>query len=158
MKRLVLFLFALVLPAALFAQNQPGNETKMLKQLGLDDSQVSQVMDIQKKTMTTVRQDMVHLRLLKAQVAQALLPARVDMQAVNDLVNQEAQSRADVQKARLGARVQLRQIMGDDNFHVYARHLMAMRRQWRGNRARGNWDGGMPRGRWPLEDGDRQGS
>ena len=86
-------------------------------------------MDIQKKTMTTMRQDRVHIRLLKAEMAQALLPANVDMQAVNNLITQEAQTRADIQKARVGARVQLRQIMGDDIFHMYVRHLMAMHRQ-----------------------------
>ena len=96
---------------------------------GLNDTQISQVMDIQKKTMTTMRQDRVHIRLLEAKMAQALLPANVDMQAVNNLITQEAQTRADIQKARVGARVQLRQIMGDDIFHMYGRHLMAMHRQ-----------------------------
>ena len=90
----------------------------MLAQFGLNDTQVSQVIDIQKKTMTTLRQDRVHIRLLRAQMAQDLLPAKVDMQAVNDLINQEAQTRADMQKAFVGARVQLRQIMGDDTFHI----------------------------------------
>jgi hypothetical protein len=154
---LIPFFFALLLPAALFAQNQPGGEMKMLKQFGLDDSKVSQVMDIQTKTMTTVRQDRVRVRLLKAQMAQALLPAKADMQAVNDLVNQEAQTRADMQKALLGARVQLRQIMGEDNFRVYMRHRMAMYRHRSGERERGFGNGRMPQ-RWPLMDGNQQGS
>ena len=128
MKRMIPLLFVLVLPTALFAQSQPSREAKMLTQLGLNDTQVSQVIDIQKKTMATVRQDRVHIRLLRAQMAQALLPAKVDMQAVNDLINQETQTRADIQKALVGARVQLRQIMGDDAFHMYVKHLMAMHR------------------------------
>jgi hypothetical protein len=128
MKRLMLLLSVLALPAALFAQGQPSHEAKMLTQFGLNDTQVSQVMDIQKKTIATVRQDRVHIRLLKAQMAQALLPVKVDMQAVNDLITQEAQTRADIQKTLVSARVQLRQIMGDDIFYMYLRHIRAMYR------------------------------
>jgi len=128
MRRIGLLLIVLVLPTALFAQGQPRPEAKMLSQLGLTDTQISQVMDIQKKTMMTLRQDRAHVRLLRAQLAEALLPSTVDMQAVNNLISQESQARADIQKALVGARVQLRQIMGDDAFYAYARHLMAMRR------------------------------
>ncbi len=144
MKRFIPLLFLLVLPAALFAQTQPGPETQMLKQLGLNDSQISQVTDIQKNVMTTIRQDRVHIRLLQAQIAQALLPAKVDMQAVNDLINQAAQSRADIQKALVGAQVQLRQLMGDDNYRAYMRRLMAAHRSQKRGRARGAMDGVAP--------------
>ena len=151
MKRLICLLFVLVLPTALFAQSQPSREAKMLTQFGLNDTQVSQVMDIQKKTMTTVRQDRVHIRLLRAQMAQDLLPAKVDMQAVNDLITQEAQTRADMQKAFVGARVQLRQIMGDDAFHMYVKHFMAIhRRGWmrrfRNERMHQEWGAQMDEG------------
>ena len=53
-------------------------------------------------------------------------PPNVDMQAVNNLITQEAQMRADIQKALIGVKVQLRQIMGDEIFHKYMRHLRAM--------------------------------
>ena len=128
MKRLIPLLFVLVLPSAVFAQGQPSREAAMLTKLGLSDTQVTQVMDIQKKTIVTIRQDRVHMRLLRAQMAQALLPTKVDMQTVNDLITQETQTRADMQKAFIGARVQLRQIMGDDIFYIYVRHLRAMHR------------------------------
>ncbi len=151
MKRLIPLFFLLVLPTALFAQNQPSREAKMLSQFGLADAQVSQVIDIQKKTMATIRQDRVHIRLLRAEMAQALLPANVDMQAVNNLITQEAQTRADIQKAFIGARVQLRQIMGDDAFHMYVRHLMAMHRH--------HWKENAQSQEWRQMDGDqRQGS
>ncbi len=151
MKRLIPLFFLLVLPTALFAQNQPSREAKMLSQFGLTDAQVSQVIDIQKKTMATIRQDRVHIRLLRAEMAQALLPANVDMQAVNNLITQEAQTRADIQKAFIGARVQLRQIMGDDAFHMYVRHLMAMHRH--------HWKENAQSQEWRQMDGDqRQGS
>ena len=147
MKRCIPFLLLLVLPVGLFAQNQPTDRTRMLKQLGLDDNQISQVMDIQKKTMTTVRQDRVHIRLLRAQIAQSLLPVKVDMQAVNDLINQAAQTRADMQKALVGSRVQLRQIMGDETFHMYMRHLMAMHRHPVRDGGRSFWNDRMGPGK-----------
>lgn len=144
MKRLIPLLCMLALPTVLFAQNQVSRETRMLKQLGLDDNQVAQVMDIQKKTMTTIRQDRAQLRLLRAQMSQDLLPAKPDMQAVNDLISKEAQTTADMQKALVGARIQLRQIMGDDNFHKYVSRLMASLRPYIRNRERGFGNGRMP--------------
>lgn len=128
----------------------------MLTQAGLSDTQVSQVMDIQKKTVTTVRQDKVHIRLLKAQMAVALLPANVDMPALNNLITQEAQTRADIQKALIGAKVQLRQIMGDETFRKYIRHLGTMHRHhFRGwGRSFGNER--MPQEKWQQKDGDQQ--
>jgi len=126
MKRLIPIVF-LALPVALFAQTPQGpkaHETAMLKGFGLSDSQISQVFDIQDKTQTTIRQDAVELRLLRAQMEKALLPASPNMQDVNGYITQMAQTRADLMKAFVGARVQLRQILGDDNFRSYARFIM----------------------------------
>lgn len=123
MKRVLPFLLVLFLPVAIFAQTPQSAQTKMLKQLGLNDGQVSQVVDIQGKTMTTARADGVQLRLLRAQLDKALLPANPDMQAVNGIIAQIGQTRIDLQKTLVASRVQLRQIMGDDNFRVYMRHL-----------------------------------
>jgi len=130
MKRLIPVLF-LLLPVALFAQNAQGpkdRESAMLKKWGLSDSQVSQVFDIQKNARLTVRQDVVQLRLLRAQMAKALLPASPNMQDVNGDIAQLAQTRADMMKTLVGARVQLRQIIGDDNFPAYARFVMRLHR------------------------------
>ena len=123
MKRLIPFLF-LLLPVALFAQSPKDQETTMLKKLGLNDSQVAQVLDIQGKTETTIRQDAAQMRLLHAQMGKALLPATPNMQEVNGYITQIAQTQADMMKAFVGARVQLRQIIGDDNFPVYSRFIM----------------------------------
>lgn len=134
MKRIIPVLF-LLLPVVLFAQNAQSpkdRESAMLKKFGLEDSQIAQVFDIQKKTMMTMRQDIVQLRLLRAQMAKALLPASPNMQEVNGYITQMAQTRADMMKAFVGARVQLRQIIGEDNFPAYARFIM--HRHWLGHR------------------------
>jgi hypothetical protein len=130
-------------PALSFAQNAPqGRESTALKRLGLNDTQVSQVLDIQNKSRDAVRKDAVNLRLVRDKIAQAMLPENPDMKAVNALVDQAAQIRADMQKTLLAAKVQLRQIMGDEAFRQYARGLrMAF--------------GGGPRGRRPGQKGWR---
>ena len=126
MKRLIPMVF-LALPIALFAQSPQSprvHETAMLKGFGLNDSQIGQVLDIQDKTQTTIKQDAVELRLLHAEMEKALLPVSPNMQEVNGYIAQMAQTRGDLMKTFVGARVQLRQILGDDNFRVYARFIM----------------------------------
>ena len=135
MKRIIPVLF-LLLPMALFAQsaqNPKDRESAMLKKWGLNDSQVTQVFDIQKNTRATIRQDFVQMRLLRAQMAKALLPANPNMQEVNGYIAQMAQTRAELMKAFVGARVQLRQIIGEDNFPAYARFIMHMHKHWFGH-------------------------
>jgi L-serine deaminase len=123
MKRFLPVLFALILPIAGFAQSVPGPQGKMFKQLGLTDAQVSQVMDVQSKTRASMRANAVQLRLLRAQLDKALLPSTVDMPGVNALITQMGQVRVDMQKTRVATRVQLRQIMGEDSFRAYMRHV-----------------------------------
>jgi hypothetical protein len=123
MKRRFLFFFVLLVPVALFAQTPQSRDVRDLKQLGLTDAQVTQVLDIQRKTEAAVRQDAVQIRLLRAQREKALLPATVDMQAVNGLIDQESAARAHLQKNMVAARVQMRQIMGDDAARTYFRYI-----------------------------------
>ena len=165
MKRLIPFLL-LVVPLAAFAQSPlspKARETAMLKGFGLNDTQIAQVFDIQDKTRATIRQDAVQLRLLRAQMDKALLPASPNMQDVNGYITQMAQTRADLQKAVVGARVQLRQVIGDDNFPVYRQFIMRgagfrpMRGQpprrgagWMVERPAPMMGGGMADGRYPM--------
>jgi hypothetical protein len=146
MKRLIPLVF-LALPVALFAQSPKDQEAAMLKKIGLNDSQISQVFDVQNKTRETVRQDGAQIRLLHAQMEKALLPVNPNMQEVNGYITQMSQTRADLLKAFVGARVQLRQIIGDDNFPVYARFILqrygfAHRRFGSGGPGLGRWMGG----------------
>ena len=122
MKRIITILF-LVLPVALFAQGAKDRETALLKKFGLSDSQITQVFDIQDQTRATISQDAVQLRLLHAQMEKALLPANPDMQEVNGYIDQIGQTRSDLMKALVGARVELRQIIGEKNFPAFSRFL-----------------------------------
>jgi hypothetical protein len=158
MKRVLPFILVLFLPIAVFAQSAQtpqSAQTRLLKQLGLNDGQVSQVLDIQGKTMTTARADVAQLRLLRAQLDKALLPASPDMTAVNGIIAQIGQTRVDMQKALVAARVQLRQIIGDDNFRLSMRHVrqhfgMNMRRGMRGPGFGGGMMDGDPMSSGPM--------
>ncbi|HUZ17581.1 MAG TPA: periplasmic heavy metal sensor [Spirochaetia bacterium] len=136
MKRYLLVLAMLVVPALSFAQTPQQREAAMLKsRLGLNDSQITQVIDIQRKTMDQVRQDSVHLRLLRAELAEALLPSTVNQNRVNELIDQTARTRANMQKVLVDARIQLRKVMGDDAFFAYMRFFQRhrariIRAQW----------------------------
>jgi Spy/CpxP family protein refolding chaperone len=112
-----------LMPLALFAQAAQAPDNRMLHQLGLTDSQVTQVLDIQGKTRDAMRQEAAQVRLLRAQIGKAMVADTVDMQAVNALIDQISQARAAAQKTFLAARVQLRQIMGPDKLQEYTRHL-----------------------------------
>ncbi len=119
----------LFVPALMFAQTQAARDTAALKKLGLSDAQVTQVLDIQNKTQAIVQKDRVSLRLSRDQIDQALLAANPDIKAINTLVDQASQTRADMQKALLGARVQLRQIMGADNLQAYMKAIRGRQRK-----------------------------
>jgi len=151
MKRLVPLIF-LLLPVVLFAQNTKSpkdREMALLKSFGLTDSQIAQVLDIQKTTRMAARQDFVQLRLLRAQMAKALLSVSPNMQEVNGYITQIAQTRGDMMKAFVSARVQLRQLIGEDNFPVYARFIMRMHRHWHGF----HYAASFPRMRRPVPAG-----
>ncbi len=155
MKRIIPVLF-LLLPMALFAQdaqNPKDRESAMLKKWGLNDSQITQVFDIQKNTRAAIRQDFVQMRLLRAQMAKALLPSNPNMQEVNGYITQIAQTRADLMKAFVGARVQLRQIIGEDNFPAYARFIIHMHKHWLGHHS-GFRRTQRPRPAWGMNGGD----
>lgn len=146
MKRLVLVLVVLALPIAAFAQSAPrqSREATFLKQqLGMNDSQVSQVLSIQKSTFDAVRNDRVHLRLLRAEIAEALLPQTVDQGKVNNLIDQVARTRADMEKSLIGARIQLRSIMGDQAYWTYMR-FVRQRMLQRHTRQAGRFGDGVP--------------
>ncbi|MEI6874236.1 MAG: hypothetical protein WCL50_03800 [Spirochaetota bacterium] len=153
MKRFLVFLMAALVPALAFAQLPQDKGAAFLKRLNLSDAQISQVQGIEKSTVATIKGARVHLRLLRAQINEALLPsnAKPDTQAINRLIDQQAQLRADMEKALVAARIQLAQIMGQETFDRYAQVL---RRHWDGQGPRGMGQGRGQAGRGSMM-GDR---
>ena len=171
MKKMLIALFVTLVPLALFAQapgvdKQPTDRpavdrpavdrtADLLKSFKLSDAQINQVRDIEKSTRTTIEAEFARLQLLNAQIKVALLPAsgNTDLSAINKLIDQKAQLRADSEKALVAAEVQLTQIMGRDNFRKYFREARSgMQREGRfGMGGRGGMGG--ERGKGPMGDG-----
>ncbi|HUW42259.1 MAG TPA: hypothetical protein VMV90_14730 [Rectinemataceae bacterium] len=125
MKRFVPVVFALLLPAALFAQGKKADETGLLQGFGLSDAQVTQVRTIELSTRDAIRADITHIRLVQAQIAEALLPSAAgpDAKAIDVLIERKGRFRTDIDKQIMSARLQLLKIMGDDNFAKYERFV-----------------------------------
>jgi|GEM_PF-2241067 Spy/CpxP family protein refolding chaperone len=124
MRRTLVIALALLVPTVLLAQGRGGDETGMLKGFGLDDAQVAQVTAIEKSTREALRADFTHIGLIRAQIAEALLPAAPDEQTINALIDKKGQLRIDIDKNLMSARIQLVKIMGEENFAKFARFAM----------------------------------
>ncbi len=151
MKLSLILPLALLLPAVAFAQGQGmgpgegpgrmGDGSKLLKSFGLTDAQITQVTTIEKSTREAVKADFTHIRLVQAQIAEALLPAAPDANAINALIDKKGQLRVDIEKNLMSARIQLVKIMGSDNFAAFARSLMGRNRFAMGRERTGRWEG-----------------
>jgi len=71
MKRFLPVLFVLLVPATMFAQGRRFDENAALKNLRLNDTQITQVVAPQKSTREATHADLTHIRLIKAQIAEA---------------------------------------------------------------------------------------
>jgi septal ring factor EnvC (AmiA/AmiB activator) len=131
MKRvtLVLVFLTLLAPALLLAQDRQTRADRNLKQLGLTDSQITRVLDLQAKMENAVRQDMVHLRLIRAQIAEALLPASPDKQKINRLIDTQTQTRAELEKNLISDQLEIRKVVGEQ---IYQKMRQSRRDQLRG--------------------------
>ena len=131
MKKLCIATLVTLIPLAMFAQapaekptNRPADrQIELLKSFKLSDAQITQIQDIEKSTRTILESDSAHLQLLNSQIKVALLPVSgsVDLSAINKLIDQKAQLRAEMEKALVSAQVQQTQIMGKDNFNKFFR-------------------------------------
>jgi hypothetical protein len=136
MKKVLIAVLVTLIPLAVFAQVQPqankpmmDRQAELLKSFKLSDAQIAQVQDIEKSMRATAKSDRAHIQLLNAQIKVALLPsnANPDVQAIDKLIDQKTQLRADIEKALVSARLQLTQIMGSENCDELVRMYMMHR-------------------------------
>jgi hypothetical protein len=131
MRRILFALFALAAFAAAGAQDRG---SAYLERLGLTEPQASQVLTVVEKARTAARQGQADIKVLQAQIARERLSPSPDLAKVGALIDQAAAKRAELEKARFSAEVQLKKIMGEGSYGKAARKLFA---------ARGR-DGGKP--------------
>jgi Spy/CpxP family protein refolding chaperone len=150
MKRSLILVLVLLLPAMIFAQgmsrglSRMGDENGLLKSFGLNEAQIAQATTIEKSTRDAVRADFTHIKLVQAQIAEALLPATPDANAINALIEKKGLLRTDIAKSLMSARIQLVKIMGNENYAKFARFVMGQMRSGFGRGAMmGRFGGGM---------------
>jgi hypothetical protein len=125
---LLLGLFLLLVPVLAHARADQPAAKDSLKKLGLSDTQVTQVLDVQKATRTQIQASIADLRIARAQLATLLLPANVDMEQVNKLLAKEQELRTTIARTGIEAQIKLRQIMRDDTYFNYRRDFMRSHR------------------------------
>ncbi len=124
MKRYLPFLFVLLFPLSIFAQPRDMDGTSLLKRLGLNDSQITQVESVQKSTEEGVRANMTHIRLVQAQIEEALLATAPDTAAINALIDRKGALRVEIEKSLMSARLQLIKLLGRDKAESYLGFVM----------------------------------
>jgi Spy/CpxP family protein refolding chaperone len=134
MKKLTMICMALLTLAVGVAAAQPmpmmgaRGHDQMLKRFGLTDDQVTQVTALLAKQRTESVPMLAQIKVLDAQIEQAMTSANTDLKAVNAMVDKKAQIRADIQKQFLAMSVQIHQIVGDQIFYEMSAAFKAHRR------------------------------
>jgi len=122
MKKLTMLCMALLTLAVGVAVAQPmpmmggRDHDQMLKRFGLTDDQAKQVSSLMAKQRTDTVPMLAQIKVLDAQIEQAMTSSNTDLKAVNAMVDKKAQIRADIQKQFLAMAVQIHQIVGDQIF------------------------------------------
>jgi len=140
MKRLILLLIVMALPAVLFAQNQPGSENQNREQPSIDKGRDSQFMGTQENTMNTDPRDSGHNRQWNGHSAQDLQYPKGDGKEANNPFDQGGQPRHSFQGSRDRSRDQQWQTLGDDISRRHFGHGAEVRRLRYRDRQRGYWN------------------
>jgi Spy/CpxP family protein refolding chaperone len=110
------------LAATAFAQPMPnsgpgkGGPGNPLQQAGLTDDQAKQVNELLDKQRLALVPIDAQIRVLDAQINEALTAAKTDAGAVNALVDRKAKLQADKEKQLYAALAQVRTLVGDQAY------------------------------------------
>lgn len=122
-KILLCLAFATVAGGA-FAQPGPGpgmgqgprDPKAFLVQQGVSDAVAQQVVDLWTQALSAAEAKRADLKVIEAQIRQAMVPANPDLKAVNALVDRKVALQADLEKARLALEAKVHQLIGDPLF------------------------------------------
>lgn len=128
--RILIFASLTTLATHAFAQPAPEprhgdfQPQEMLKHWGLTDDQSKQVLDLWTQQQTVAAPQRAQIRVLNAQIDEALTTSHPDLGAINALVDKKTQAQAELQKQRLAVIVQIHQIVGDKLFYQLEAHWL----------------------------------
>ena len=117
----------------------PRNPENMLKKLGLTDDQAKQVKDIMDQEREFAVQQRAQLKVISAQIEQAMVATPIDLKAVNALVDKKTQLQGENQKHFYATASEIQKIVGDKIFAQLSQHFRRNHRV--GNKSRMNGNG-----------------
>ena len=130
---LLAFALALVLLPAALASGQRIDDPEMLEDLGLSESEIESIREIQDDAESVLREARVELNLLKARLEKLLLDVNVDMQRVEQLIRESVEWKIKSELAEIRRRVEIRKIFGEERWEEFLRTLNRRRGAQRGN-------------------------
>ncbi len=124
---------ALVLLPAALASGQRIDDPQMLEDLGLSESEIESIREIQDDAESVLRETRVELNLLKARLEKLLLDVNVDIQRVEELIRESVEWKIESELAEIRRRVEIRKIFGEERWEEFLRMLNRRRGAQRGN-------------------------
>jgi hypothetical protein len=130
MKRYLLaVLVGLLVPLAAHAQDDETAARKYLQGIGVSETDITRVFEIQDRTRHDIRDAQLELNILKAELEKELFPDNVDMQKVQVLLQQSLQWKMKSELATIQEHVEIRKLLGDVKYAEYTRFLTRQRQQ-----------------------------
>jgi len=115
-----------MIAAGAFAQRI--DDPQILRELGLQEEEIIQIMKIQGETEKVKREAQIELNLYKAQLEKILFSPDVDLEEVEKVLRASMEWKLKSELAEIRRRVEIRKIMGEERWEKFLR-VLKMRRQ-----------------------------
>lgn len=94
---------------------------QILRELGLTEEEITQVMKIQRETQKVQIEAQIELNLYKAQLEKILFYTDVDMKEVEKILKDSMEWKLRFELAEIRRRVEVRKIMGEERWEKFLR-------------------------------------
>lgn len=125
-KMWLICLLLCMISAGAFAQRI--DDPQILRELGLKEEEIIQIMKIQGETEKVKRESQIELNLYKAQLEKILFSPDVDLEEVEKILRASMEWKLKSELAEIRRRVEIRKILGEERWEKFLSTLK-MRRQ-----------------------------
>lgn len=128
MKKLILFLlmFGTIFTVSSQQLSSPPYTQRALELLGLDESEIDQILEIQETSASDIRRLNAELEIRKAELARLLLDEEPNMRLVERNLRSTADVEVEIRMTEIRREVEIRKIVGTDR---WARIVQALRQR-----------------------------
>ncbi len=134
----IIFIAVMIIALSVSITAQDIYDPELLAQIGLSETEISEIQDIQYQAEKKNREANVEMNVLKAQLEKLLLDEHPDMDQVRKTIEATLKWRIQAETANVEARVQIREKLGTDNFEKLLRLRKRIQQNNRTNTARPN--------------------